>query len=122
MLTISAEWSSQLFKTTTTSKSLFAANNQVCCANAESSVGRRSASFLAGTATTGRNKKVLESIRNKTERSQMFVQGQQRILRGVPANTTTKVERNFHCEMCGHFGHFVRITEIKSRVSERYLC
>ena len=89
-LTISAEWSSQLFKTTTTSKSLFAANNQVCCAKAESSVGRRSASFLAGTATTGRNKKVLESIRNKTERSQILFQGsQQRMLRGVPAYMTT---------------------------------
>jgi hypothetical protein len=93
-LTISAEWSSQLFKTTTTSKSLFAANNQVCCAKAESSVGRRFASFLAGTATTGRNKKVLQSIRNKTERSQMFRRDQQRMLRGVPADIHD-VEQNF---------------------------
>ena len=28
---------------------------------------------------------------------------QQRMLRGVPAYITTKLERNFHCEMCGHF-------------------
>ena len=51
-----------VFKTKTTPNLLPGSPNQVCRANASRRTGRRSASFRTGTATTGDNNELAESI------------------------------------------------------------